>query len=100
MGITNATLSRMKVNPNRNIRETAAARRAPQPDAPATSAATSDFQASTKLAEKLAAMPAVRAEKVARAKALIADPNYPKAKTIRAIAQQLAQHIQPPTDSR
>ena len=43
--------------------------------------------------------PETCADQVARAKALIADPNYPDAKTVRAIARKLADKIQPATDS-
>ena len=44
------------------------------------------------LAEKLAAAPEVRSDAVARAKALIADPNYPNAATVEKIAQRLAEN--------
>ncbi len=95
MEIANATTSHMKVNPNRNLNDAAPISRAPQrPAAPAVSSE-ADFQASAKLALKLAETPTVRAAKVAQAKALIADPNYPDAKTIKQVAKKLAENIQP-----
>ena len=56
---------------------------------------TPDFVAANKLAQQLAATPDVRADEVARAKALIADPNYPDDATIRAVARQIADAIHP-----
>jgi hypothetical protein len=86
----------MKVNPNRDLQAAARLSRAAKK---VVTVATSDFQASAKLALKLAATPAVRPEAVTRAKALIADPNYPDAKTVRAIAQKLADKIKPANNS-
>ena len=43
--------------------------------------------------QSLAETPNVRAEKVTRGKALIADPNYPSAEQIRAIAGLLAENM-------
>ncbi|MEK7781371.1 MAG: flagellar biosynthesis anti-sigma factor FlgM [Verrucomicrobiota bacterium] len=99
MGTTNATTSQMKVNPNRDLQTTAPASRTPKRPAQPAAAPESDFQASTKLALKLAATPTVRADKVARAKTLIADPNYPNAKVVKAVAGQLADKIQSAPDS-
>lgn len=82
----------MKVNPNRELPSaTTNATRKPakQPVAPATS----DFTESAKLTQKLATAPELRAEEVARAKALIADANYPDTKTIQKVAQTLAGKI-------
>jgi hypothetical protein len=85
----------MKVYPNRDI---AAAR----PVLPTTKAIASpgrtqaDFSAATQLAQELAATPETRADQVARAKALIADPNYPDAETIRRIAHQMVGKIVTP----
>lgn len=85
----------MKVNPNRDLQTAARVARTPKHPAKPAAAAESDFQASTKLALKLAATPTVRADKVARAKALIADPNYPDAKTVQKVAHTLAGKIKP-----
>lgn len=83
----------MKVNPNRPVS-------APNHATPLTKRATAtittpetDFQASAKLALKLAATPETRTEQVARAKALIADPNYPNTQTINQVADRLAGQI-------
>jgi hypothetical protein len=80
----------MKVNPNREVpsparhfAETKSTARSNDTDKP-------NFVATNNLVQRLASTPDVRAEEVARAKALIADPDYPDAKTIRAIARQLA----------
>jgi hypothetical protein len=43
--------------------------------------------------QSLAETPDVRAEKVARGKALIADPNYPPKEQMKAIAGVLADNI-------
>lgn len=95
METTNATTSHMKVNPNRDLQAAAQASRATKRPAKSTPAPESDFQASTKLALKLAATPTVRADQVARAKALIADPNYPDSKVVQKVAQSLADKIKP-----
>jgi len=93
MGITNATTSHMKVNPNRDLSAAAQISRLAKRPAPPATSGDADLQASTKLALKLAATPTVRADKVARAKALIADSNYPNVKTIQAVAKKLADNI-------
>lgn len=85
----------MKVNPNRDLSTAAKISRATKRSAQPVSGNAVDLHASNKLALKLAATPAVRAEKVARAKALISDPNYPAAKTIRAVARQLVEDLRP-----
>ncbi len=89
----------MKVNPNRDLPAAAPAARAPKRPAKPAAASESDFQASAKLALKLAATAEVRADQIARAKAPIADPNYPDPKTVQKIANRLANKIQPPEDS-
>jgi len=96
---TIANLSHMKVNPNQDLQAAAQVSSATKRPAKLTASAEPDFQASTKLALKLAATPTVRTDELARAKALIADPHYPNPKTVRAIADQLADKIQPPLSS-
>jgi hypothetical protein len=88
-------MSHMKVNPNRDVSAAGSVAR-PSKRAIANAAATTpeaDFQASARLALKLAATPTTRAEQVARAKALIADPHYPNETTITKVAQRLAGRI-------
>jgi len=88
----------MKVNPNSDI---PSASRVPSPAKPtgcSDDLVKPSFAASSELAQKLVATPVVRTDEVSRAKALIADPNYPDDKTIRAIAQQLADEIKPASD--
>ncbi len=88
----------MKVNANRDI---AAARLiATKPVARPATPTQADFPAATQLAQKLAASPETRADQIARAKALIADPNYPDAERIRRIAHQMAGKIvSPPAEA-
>ena len=90
----------MKVNPNRNIPRPAQISSEAKPTARANDAAKSGFTSSTDLANKLASTPDTRVDEVARAKALIADPNYPDAKTVRAIASQLADKIHIESDPK
>ena len=88
----------MKINPKHDVQSVARIERATKKTTnPA--AAQTDFLNSANLTTQLAAIPDVRADKVARAKALIADPNYPSAKTVRAIAHQLTGKIQPAPDA-
>ena len=99
METTSATTRHMKVNPHSDI---PSASRVPSPAKP--TGRTDDlvkpsFAASSELAQKLAASPVVRTDEVTRTKALVADPNYPDDKTIHAIARQLADNIQGPSDS-
>lgn len=86
----------MKVNQNHNLPSAAPTHQRKTADltaAPAPAAATTDFAAAAQLAGKLAATPEVRGDQVARAKALIADPNYPNTATINKVARQLAENI-------
>ena len=88
----------MKVNQNRNLPSAAPVSQRKAADLTADSAPaapTADFTAATQLAKKLAATPEVRADQVARAKALIADPNYPTPAAINKVARQLAENISP-----
>lgn len=48
------------------------------------------FEESLQLNEALANTPEVRAEKMARARALVADPNYPSRAQIKQVARLLA----------
>ncbi|MGC3956877.1 MAG: hypothetical protein QM813_02585 [Verrucomicrobiota bacterium] len=83
----------MKVNSNRNLPAVSSVTRPNKRAAATATAPETDFQASAKLALKLAATPTTRTEQVARAKALIADPNYPNTKTISQVADRLAGRI-------
>lgn len=83
----------MKVNPNRDIAIARLMSPATKPAAGPATPVQADFPAATQLAQKLAATPETRADQVARAKALIADPNYPDAETIRRIAHQMVGKI-------
>jgi hypothetical protein len=99
MDVEFANTSSMKVNPSHHLPAAAQATRTTTKPAavPEASAAQPEFAASVGLAKNLAATPEVRADQVARAKALIADPNYPNAKTVQAVARRLANKIQGPS---
>ena len=89
----------MKINPNREVPVTAPHSTEAKPSPRAEAATQPDFTAAHKLAQQLAATPGVRADEVARAKALIADTHYPDDETIRAIARHLTDSIQAHPDS-
>jgi hypothetical protein len=55
-----------------------------------------DFEQSRSLDAALAESPDVRAEAVARGKALIADPNYPSQEQIKKMSHLLAAHLTQP----
>lgn len=84
----------MKVNPNRPVSAATLATASAKRAAVANTTPETDFQASAKLALKLAATPETRADQVARAKALVADPNYPNTTTINKVAHRLAGQIE------
>ncbi len=88
----------MKVNSNNEVPVSTSRSTEAKQAARPSDANTPDFVATTKLAQQLATTPDVRADEVARAKALIADPNYPDDKTIRAVARQIADTIHPIPD--
>jgi hypothetical protein len=50
---------------------------------------------SSALEQALASSPASRPDMVERAKALIADPNYPSSDTLSAVSRQLASALTP-----
>ncbi len=84
----------MKINPNHEVPATTPRSTEAKPIVRSSDADTPNFVATNKLAQQLAATPDVRADEVARAKALIADPDYPNDKTIRAAARQMVDTIQ------
>jgi hypothetical protein len=57
-------------------------------------APTTEFAASAALSRKIANTAEVRPEQVARAKALISDPQYPNREVIRSVANRLADGMQ------
>ncbi len=89
----------MKINLNHEVPANAPHSTEAKPSARSEAATQPDFTATHKLAQQLAATPDVRADEVARAKALIADTHYPDDKTIRAIARHLTDTIQAHPDS-
>ncbi len=88
----------MKVNPNNEVPFTVPRPSKATPPERSSDNGTPNFVAKNNLAQQLASTPDVRADEVVRAKTLIADADYPDDKTIRAVAQQIADMIQPPLD--
>jgi hypothetical protein len=66
-----------------------------KPAASTLSSSVSGFEESQHLDKTLSNMPEVRAEEVARAKALVADPNYPSPKQMEKVAGVLAANWSP-----
>ena len=85
----------MRIEPNNSVPDpiNLAAAKAKSPTVASEQTAI-DFAASGKLIEQLKNTPEVRADKVAAAKALVSDPNYPDEATLRSVANNLAAHIQ------
>ena len=94
-----ANLNSMKVNQHRNLSSATTVSRPVAGQNPTAAAPTNDFTAATQLTKNLAATPEVRSDEVARAKALIADPNYPNPATVEKIARQLADKMSPANPS-
>jgi hypothetical protein len=69
----------------------------PTPSAQPTGA-TDSFTSTSALDEALQALPASRPDAVAQAKALIADPNYPSASTMRQVSNLLAENLMSESD--
>ncbi len=64
----------------------------PKASAPAAAPeqSTVDFAASSQLLEKLQQLPDVRADKIAAAKALVNDPNYPSPAVLEKVADAIS----------
>lgn len=56
---------------------------------------TTDFAASTQLTKAMEKIPLVRSDKVALAKQLVQNPNYPDDATLRKVADVVADHLKP-----
>ncbi|HLP77182.1 MAG TPA: hypothetical protein VK327_09715 [Candidatus Paceibacterota bacterium] len=56
---------------------------------------TLDFAASTQLTKAMEKIPAVRADKIAMAKALVENPNYPDKATLQQVANIITDHLKP-----
>lgn len=81
----------MQVNPNLSTGPVGRAAEKPVVQArPAAHADSSSFQGSQSVNSALQQTPAVRSEAVARAQALIQDPDYPPTATIDAIGKLVA----------
>lgn len=86
----------MRVDPSNHVPE-------PAKPAPAKSKAsatapeqnTTDFAASTQLTKAMEKIPLVRSDKVAAAKQLVQNPNYPDDTTLRKVADVVADHLKP-----
>lgn len=56
---------------------------------------TTDFAASTQLTKAMEKIPLVRSDKVALAKQLVQNPNYPDDATLRKVADVVTDHLKP-----
>ena len=74
---------------DRTARTEAAAPNSPKPAVRGPGSDQFSAQHSAALAAALAAQPEVRADVVARGKALATDPNYPSAEVVRNVAAQI-----------
>lgn len=89
----------MRVNPNSDVPKSVEAL-ATKPKPPVESSHDqADLVASARLSEKLKAVPEVRADKVAAARALIADPSFPGDARLEKVAGILSNHIKPGTSA-
>jgi hypothetical protein len=86
----------MRIEANQHLPGTKEVAAAANQSKPAAQTDEAQFAASEQLTRKLTETPEVRAEAVARAKALIANPAYPDDATVRQVAQLLADHLVPP----
>jgi hypothetical protein len=59
-----------------------------------------DFVASEQLVCNLDATVEVRADAVARARALIENPDYPDDATVRAVSKVIAEHLKPSAETQ
>jgi hypothetical protein len=66
---------------------------APTTDNSANTGNTMSFERTKALEQSLRNTPSVRPDKVAQAKALVSDPNYPSDKALSRMSDLLAQHI-------
>jgi len=84
----------MKIDSNRSpVALTKISARVDQAAEPSADSVVGNFADSTKLNDKLADVPDVRPDEVARARALISDQNYPDGKIIRDVARRLVDEI-------
>ena len=88
----------MRVDPNHHVPDPSKV----APAKPKTAAAapnaeqnTTDFAASTQLTKAMEKIPLVRSDKVAMAKQLVQNPNYPDDATLRKVADVVTDHLKP-----
>jgi hypothetical protein len=87
----------MRIEANHNLPGTKEVTATGSQSKPADKSDQAEFPAAAQLVRQLNATPEVRADRVARAKALIANPAYPDETTVRQVAKVLADHLVPPT---
>jgi hypothetical protein len=85
----------MQVNPNNNVPGPIGVPRVKSNALTATPQDKTVPAGSADLARALRNVPAVRAVKVAQAKALVQDPSYPNEAALRRVADVLADHLRP-----
>ena len=84
----------MRIERNHPTAPVPDAERPGKPSPPASSPPLADFEESHRIKQALNDSPKVRADQVARAKALVADPNYPSKEQLGRIAGLLAANWQ------
>ena len=84
----------MRIERNHPITSAADVERPGKPAPSAPSPSMTAFEESRRLNQALTGTPEVRADQVARAKALVADPNYPSTEQLGKIAGLLAANWQ------
>ena len=89
----------MRVNPNSDIQGPIGATPMKSKGKTATPQDNVDLAGSTELARALENVPVVRADKVAKAKALVEDSSYPNETALSRVAGVLANHIRTPESS-
>lgn len=85
----------MRVEPNGNLPEAQHVTSTPAAKKPAAKVESeaADLTASTQLMEKLEKLPMTRSDKIAAAKALVEQPDYPNEATLRKVAAVIADGI-------
>ena len=83
----------MRVNAKNEVARTEGNPSAKAPRKAAAGTDKVDLKSTDNLHAALNATPEIRADKVAKAKQLVQDPNYPSAKVLSQVAKTLAQKI-------
>ena len=83
----------MRVEPNRDLSRAAEVTPAKKPASPGGAKSSEHVSGAAELMRALDEIPAVRPARVAQAKALLAQPDYPGDKSLERVADLLADHL-------